>query len=215
LEDILLVQQGIPGTCLAALFLMIYQPETQNMNEPQMITIEPVQPEAHLSLQEALGPKATRTLTRMFRDPRVLDQHERADLVATLAQAVDLAPHVPEVRVMLGMALCVNLQAQEAMEQLREAARRAPNSFIARLKLGELLMRLRICDQAEEHTHQAALLATNDVQAELARRQAAWIRQMRREGIERGAYSGLLSWTKVFTRQRKSQTSVSALAVSE
>lgn len=180
-----------------------------------MITIEPAQPKKTLSLQDTLGPKGTNTLKRMFRDPRVLDEQERGDLIAVLARAVELAPNVPEIRVMLGMALCVELKAQEAMEQLREAVRRAPDCFIARLKLGELLMRLRICNQAEEHTHQAALLATNDVQSELARCQAASIRQMRREGIERGGYSGLLSWTKVFPRRRKSQASLSALAVSE
>lgn len=184
------------------------------MNDSQMIAFETAQPESALALQETLGPRTTHTLKRMFRDPRVLDQHERADLVAALANAVELAPNVPEVRVLFGMVLCVDLQAQEAMEQLRQAVRQAPDCFIARLKLGELLMRLRICDQAEEHTHQAALLATNDVQAELARRQAASIRQMRREGIERGGYKGLLSWTKMFTR-RRSQANLSALAVSE
>ena len=47
-------------------------------------------------------------------------------------------------------------------------------------------MRLRICDQAAEETHQAAELAMNDMQADLARHQAATIRTMRREGIERG-----------------------------
>ena len=184
------------------------------MNESQMIAFEPAQPESALALQKALGSETTHTLKRMFRDPRVLNQRERADLIATLTNAVELAPNVPEARVLFGMALCVDLQAQEAMEQLREAVRQAPDCFIARLKLGELLMRLRICDQAEEHTHQAALLAVNDVQSELARRQAASIRQMGREGIERGGYRGLLSWTKRFAR-RRSMANVSALAVSE
>jgi hypothetical protein len=172
---------------------------------------------AHLSLalQETLGPSATNTLKRMFRDPRVLDEHDRSDLIARLSSAVDLAPHLTEIRVLLGMALSVDLQAQEAMEQLREAVRQSPDSFIARLKLGELLMRLRICDQAAEHTHQAALLAANDIQAELARRQATSIRQMRREGVERGGYSGILSWTKMFRTKRNPRGSQQALAVSE
>ena len=76
------------------------------------------------------------------------------------------------------MALCVDLQAQEAMEELREAVPLAPDCFIARLKFGELLMRLRICDQAAEETQKAAQLATNDVQSDLARKQAATIRTM-------------------------------------
>jgi hypothetical protein len=57
------------------------------------------------------------------------------------------------------MALCVDLQAQEAMEELRQAVALAPECFVARLKFGELLMRLRICDQAAEHTEIAAQLA--------------------------------------------------------
>ena len=50
------------------------------------------------------------------------------------------------------MALCVDLQAQEALEANARGCQQAPDCFIARLKFGELLMRLRICDQAAEHT---------------------------------------------------------------
>jgi hypothetical protein len=116
---------------------------------------------------------------------------------------------------MFGMALCVDLRVQEAMTHMRQAVEQNPHCYIAQLKLGELLMRLRICDQAAGHTHQAALLAENDIQAELARRQAAAIRQMRREGIERGGYTGLLSWARAFGRRRTGQRSQAALAVSE
>jgi tetratricopeptide (TPR) repeat protein len=157
---------------------------------------------APLALHDVLDSDASVQLQRMFRDPRVLELNERKDLIAHLRQAVELAPRAPEVRVLLGMALCVDLQAQEAMEQLREAVQQAPNSFIARLKFGELLMRLRICDKAAEETRQAQMLAGNDVQAEMARKQAAAIRTMLREGIERGGYGGLLS--KLFRFRRKS-----------
>jgi hypothetical protein len=132
-------------------------------------------------------------IARMFRDPRVLEAPERKNLVAQLHAALERAPHVAEVRVLYGMALCVDLQAQEAMEQLRTAAEQAPNCFIARLKYGELLMRMRICDKAADETHQAAVLALNPAQSELARRQAATIRTMQREGIERGGYQGLIA----------------------
>lgn len=149
--------------------------------------------QAAFTLPAEVGHKTQSILQRMFRDPRVLDAHDRTDLIAQLRQASSLVPHVPEVRVLLGMALCVDLQAQEALEELREAVNQAPDCFIARLKFGELLMRLRICDQAAEHTQRAAELASNAVQSELARRQAATIRTMLREGIERGGYRGLLS----------------------
>ena len=147
-------------------------------------------------------------LLRMFRNPRALEPKERGNLIAQLRSAVEIEPHVPELRVLLGMALCVDLQAQEALEYLREATRQAPNCFIARLKFGELLMRLRICDRATEETQKAAQLAANDFQAELARKQAATIRTMLREGIERGGYGNLLSRLIPFRRRfRKSETS--------
>lgn len=144
--------------------------------------------------------ETSRQILRMFRDPRVLEKNELSGLICELQRAVDLAPGVPEVRVLFGMALCVDLQAQQALEQLKIAVEQSPQCFIARLKYGELLMRLRICDRASEETHQAALLAANAAQSELARRQAATIRTMRREGIERGGYKGLLP--RLFPRRK-------------
>ena len=136
----------------------------------------------------------TRThLARMFRDPSVLDGGERADLVLQLREAVSLEPQIAALRVLLGMALCVNLGVQEALEELRYAAQLEPDNFIARLKLGELLMRLRICSEAAEHTHVASQLASSSIEAELARRQASAIKTMQREGVERGGYRKLIS----------------------
>lgn len=158
--------------------------------------------------------EASLQILRMFRDPRILEKEERSELVRELRKAVGLAPDVPEVRVLFGMALCVDLQAQEAIEQLRIAVEQAPDCFIARLKYGELLMRLRICGKAAEETHQAALLAGNAAQSELARRQAATIRTMLREGIERGGYKGLLPRWMPFRRRATRTESVPALASS-
>ena len=108
-------------------------------------------------------------------------------------------PDVSELRVLFGMALCVDFKVPDAIEELREGVRLAPDSFIAHLKMGELWMRLRVCEKAEEHTRQAALLARNMAQSELARRQAATIRTMMHNGIKRGGYAiripGDLSWT--------------------
>ena len=162
----------------------------------------------HLSWPLALRGESADLLARMFRDPRVLEPQERRDLIAQLRTALELEPHVPEIRVLLGMALCVDLQAQEALEQLREASRQAPDCFIARLKFGELLMRLRICDQAAEETQKAARLAANAFQSDQARKQAAMIRTMLREGIERGGYTNLLS--RLIPSRRRSRKSETA-----
>jgi len=147
-------------------------------------------------------------LLRMFADPYLLGEGERAELVAELRESVSAHPEVAELRVLLGMALCVNLEVQEALEELGEGVRLAPDSFIAHLKMGELWMRLRVCKKAEKHTRQAALLAQNLAQAELARRQAASIRTMLREGIERGGYQSpfaLLGRLRRLWRRRRGE----------
>ena len=134
-------------------------------------------------------PENARALvSRMFTDPHALEKAERTDLLAQLRETVSAHPGIPELRVVFGMALCVDLEVQEAIEQLREALRLDPDSFIAQLKMGELWMRLRVCRKAEDHTRRAASLARNPVQAELARRQGATIRTLLREGVERGGY---------------------------
>jgi hypothetical protein len=83
---------------------------------------------------------------------------------------------------------------QDAIEELREGVRLAPDSFIAHLKMGELWMRLRVTEKAEEHTHQAALLARNMMQSELARRQAATLRTLVHNGIKRDGPSYKGPW---------------------
>src|SRR5260370_16473816 len=124
-------------------------------------------------------------LLRMFADPYILEKDERASLVAQLKDCVTQYPEVSELRVLLGMALCVNLDAQAAIEELRESVRLAPHSFIAQLKLAQLLMHLRVVDKAEEHTRLAALLSQSLAQSELPRRQPATLPPMNPEGIER------------------------------
>jgi hypothetical protein len=154
---------------------------------------------AAVSFPPSVPERARVQLIRMFRDPNVLERQERAELVAQLKEAVALEPEISELRVILGMALCVNYDAQAALEELREACNLDPESYIAQLKFGELLMRLRVCGQAAEHTQCAAELASTPLQAELARRQSATIRTMQREGIERGGYGKL---GKVFRNSR-------------
>jgi hypothetical protein len=170
--------------------------------ERELVLVPAGRDNADIALPGVLDAEASHQLMRMFRDPRVLESQERVNLIAQLRNAVELTPQVAEVKVLLGMALSVDLQAQEALEVLRGAARQAPDSFIARLKFGELLMRLRICRQAEEETHQAALLASNAAQSELARRQATAIRTMLREGVERGGNGGLMA--RIFRSRRRS-----------
>jgi hypothetical protein len=160
-------------------------------------------PSATLAL---IPQRAQPMIGRMFANPNMLAKEEKASLVSQLRESVLLHPTVSELRVLYGMALCVNLDAQEAMEQLGEAVALAPDSFIAHLKMGELWMRLRVCTKAKDHTQQAALLAENSAQAELARKQAATIRQMLREGIERGGYTSWFSLSRIRRIWKRNRT---------
>jgi hypothetical protein len=130
-------------------------------------------------------------LFRMFADPYLLEPEERRDLASQLRHAVAEYPEVSELRVLLGMALCVNLEIQPAIEELSTAVRLAPHSFIAHLKLGELWMRLRVVDKADEH--------------------------MRRVGIERGGYKSPLALfgrlRGLFTPHRTATTTPDDLTV--
>jgi len=151
--------------------------------------------------------RAQTTLLRMFADPRVLAKEETVELVEQLSRCVEAYPDSSDLRVVYGMALCVNLQAQEAMEELGEAVRLAPDSYIAHLKIGELWMHLRVINKAQDHTQQAAKLSQTMAQSDLARRQAATIRTMLQHGIERGGYvhKSWLSFSRLrrlFTRRR-------------
>ncbi len=170
---------------------------------------------SQIALSGAVPYDAQVQLARMFRDPYILEKQERTDLIQTLQRAVEESPRIAELRILLGMALCIDLQIQDAMEVLRAAVTIDPDSFLARLKLGELLMRLRVCDRAVEETRAAALLASNPIQSELARRQAAALRTMMREGIERGGYQGPLKfvtgmWQRFARSQRSCATSLAS-----
>lgn len=167
----------------------------------------PMQPSPAAPLSLAfVPPVAQRNLLRMFADPRVLAKEEIAELVEQLGDCVEQHPSVADLRVLYGMALCVNLDAQEAMEELGQACRLNPQSYIAHLKMGELWMRLRVIDKAQHHTHEAAKLAQNLAQSDLARRQAAAIRAVLQNGIERPGFTHKpwlsFSWLRrAFTRR--------------
>jgi hypothetical protein len=146
--------------------------------------------------------KTQSSLLRMFADPHLLEKQERAELVHGLRECVRAHPELSELRVLYGMALCVDFKVENAIEELREGVRLAPDSFIANLKMGELWMRLRVTEKAEEHTHQAALLARNTMQSELARRQAATLRTLIHNGIKRDGPSYKGPWHLVTTLRK-------------
>lgn len=190
------------------------------MNTETEIVLSDVQTKTALSSRVSslalsfITPQTQTLLLRMFADPYILEKDDKVALVAQLRECVTKFPEVSELRVLLGMALCVNLDVHPAIEELKESVRLSPNSFIAQLKLGELWMRLRVMEKAEEHTKLASLLAQNLAQVDLARKQAANIRTMKREGIERGGYkSPFGSVVKSLRRVWKRQPSENSVAL--
>jgi hypothetical protein len=162
--------------------------------------------------------KTQGSLLRMFADPHLLEKEERAELVHGLRECVRAHPEVSELRVLFGMALCVDFKVENAIEEFREGVRLAPDSFIAHLKMGDLWMRLRVIEKAEEHTHQAALLARNMMQSELARKQAATLRTLVHNGIKRDGPSYKGPWhlvTALRNLWRRDQTEREALATAD
>ena len=149
-----------------------------------------------------LPAKAQGLLGRMFADPYLLEKEDRLDLIGALRESVAANPEVSDLRVVLGMALCVNHEVEAALDELQEGVRLTPNSFVAHLKLGELWMRLRVMEKAETQTRQAALLARNPIQSELARKQAATIRTLVHNGIQRGGSTYKSPW-RLLTNLRK------------
>jgi tetratricopeptide (TPR) repeat protein len=163
----------------------------------------------------SITPQTQGLLLRMFADPYLLEKEDRVALIEQLRECVRRYPQVSELRVLLGMALCVNLDVHPAIEELKESVKLSPNSFIAQLKLGELWMRLRVVDKAEEHTRLAALLAQNMAQADLARKQSATLRTMKREGIERGGYKLPFSTPLAFLRRMLTRQRTQAILPAE
>ena len=59
----------------------------------------------------SIPPQTQGLLLRMFADPYLLEKDDSATLVAQLQDCVQQYPQVSELRVLLGMALCVNFDA--------------------------------------------------------------------------------------------------------
>lgn len=140
--------------------------------------------QAWLGLPSVLTNSMQRQLVRLFHAPETFGAASREELIVHLRAAIALAPEFPELRFLLGMVVCVNASEPAAYRELRHAAQLAPRSFAVRLQMGELLMRLGIFGQAAEQTRIAAGLASGRVESELARRQAARIRNMQRDRPE-------------------------------
>ena len=124
-----------------------------------------------------------------WRDPHTVSPARLEQYLRALEQACAEQPQSADLRTGLGLAYAMNYQVYESLDALEAARRLDPDHFLAQLKYGELLYRLRALDQAEEESLQAAELARNGWELSLARKQLQEIRRLRREGTQRPAWT--------------------------
>src|SRR4051812_37110769 len=72
-----------------------------------------------------------------------LQSGEAVEAVAALSQSIEHAPAFPEAHVFLGIAQALTSEIYPAIDHLEEAARLAPDSFIAHYTLAQLNFKLR------------------------------------------------------------------------
>jgi tetratricopeptide (TPR) repeat protein len=125
-----------------------------------------------------------------WRDPHSVPPEKLAEFIASLSNACAENPENADLHTCLGIAHAMNHDVYPSMDALEAARRIEPENFFAQLKYSELLFRLKIIDRAEEETEAALNLAGNGWELSLARRQLSEIRQLRRKGLTRPA------WTK-------------------
>ena len=125
-----------------------------------------------------------------WRDPHTVEPEELAQYIAMLERACAEYPANANLRTGLGMAYAMNFDVYKSMDALEEARSIEPDNFFAQLKYSELYYRLRALNRAEEETRKAVNLAGNGWELSLARKQLSEIRRLKREGIQKPA------WTK-------------------
>ncbi len=157
---------------------------------------------APIALPDTLGPDASVQLQRMFRDPRVLEPDERGDLVAQSSQGCRTG------------AACSRGARDAGHGALRRPAGAGSHGAVARSRASRLPIAsspgssLASCSCAcasatrpPNKPDRRSNWQQTICKRRLARTQAATIRTMRREGIERGGYSSVLPASVRFGRK--------------
>src|ERR1051326_8027596 len=97
-----------------------------------------------VALQTATAPALSQEARHSFYQGIAhLQSGEAAGAVAALSRVVESAPAFPEAHVFLGIAQALTCDIYPAIDHLEEAARLAPDSFIAHYTLAQLNFKLR------------------------------------------------------------------------
>src|SRR4051812_4999189 len=98
-----------------------------------------------VALQSAAATTVCREARESFQEGIVhLQSGEAAAAVAALSRSVEHAPAFPEAHLFLGIAQALSFDIYPAIDRLEEAARLAPDSFIAHYTLAQLNFKLRV-----------------------------------------------------------------------
>ena len=120
-----------------------------------------------------------------WRDPHSVPPEQLAAFIEKLDAACRSGPPSARLQTCLGIAHAMNLDVYKSMDAFEEALRTDSTNFLARAKLGELFLRLRVLGRAEEETRHALDCACNCWELTLARRQLQTIRDMKAQGMLR------------------------------
>jgi tetratricopeptide (TPR) repeat protein len=97
-----------------------------------------------VALQGATAPALSQEARQSFQEGIAhLQSGEAAEAAAALSRSVECAPAFPEAHVFLGIAQALTCDIYPAIDHLEEAARLAPDSFIAHYTLAQLNFKLR------------------------------------------------------------------------
>lgn len=100
--------------------------------------------ELSVAPQGATAPFIARKARQAFQEGIAhLQSGEAAEAVGVLSRSVEYAPAFPEAHVFLGIAQALICNIYPAIDHLEEAARLAPDSFIAHYTLAQLNFKLR------------------------------------------------------------------------
>lgn len=141
----------------------------------------------------------TGSLSVPWRDPQSIDRDELRGHIVRLEQAVAANPDSADLWTVLGMAYAMDFRVHPCIEGFERARQLAPASFWPQFKYAEILMRIRALQKAETEMIRATELAGDAAEYMLSRRFLNDIRQLRRQGTQKPAWTRPLAGPTMIT----------------
>ena len=142
-----------------------------------------------------------------------LQMAEPAEAVELLSRTVELAPHVPEARICLGLAYALTYNIYPAIDHLEAAGEIDPESFAAHYTLAKLNFHLRIPQKGYEASQRALRCITNLEQRKMLTQLLKEERAREKNGISRPWFNRKFSKLEVFFLGGGLATAIMALLI--